>query len=259
LFVALIGALGLVLAGGAIGRGFRDARMAERYVSVKGVSEREVKADLALWPIPFVAANDDLALAQEQIVRSSEQIKSFLVRQGLDTAQAQLQTLRVTDRQANPYQTQEGGRRFIIRQTLIVRSTDPDRVLAASQRVGELVQGGVVLSSGEEYGPGGPTFLFTKLNDIKPAMIAEATSRARDPQWGQGRGWRVRGHGLPTRSAARPDGFAARRSAPPHRRGGRAPPGRRPERRRGGRRRGQGRARAGEGVPRGDGGVAGGR
>lgn len=180
LFVALIGALGLVLAGGAIGRGFRDARMAERYVSVKGVSEREVKADLALWPIPFVAANDDLALAQEQIVRSSERIKAFLVRQGLDTAQAQLQTLRVTDRQANPYQTQEGGRRFIIRQTLIVRSTDPDRVLAASQRVGELVQGGVVLSSGEEYGPGGPTFLFTKLNDIKPAMIAEATSRARE-------------------------------------------------------------------------------
>jgi hypothetical protein len=180
LFVALIGALGLVLAGGAIGRGFRDARMAERYVSVKGVSEREVKADLALWPIPFVAANDDLALAQEQIVLSSERIKSFLVRQGLDTAQAQLQTLRVTDRQANPYQTQEGGRRFIIRQTLIVRSTDPDRVLAASQRVGELVQGGVVLSSGEEYGPGGPTFLFTKLNDIKPAMIAEATSRARE-------------------------------------------------------------------------------
>lgn len=180
LFVALIGALGLVLAGGAIGRGFRDARMAERYVSVKGVSEREVKADLALWPIPFVAANDDLALAQEQIVRSSERIKAFLVRQGLDTAQAQLQTLRVTDRQANPYQTQEGGRRFIIRQTLIVRSTDPDKVLAASQRVGELVQGGVVLSSGEEYGPGGPTFLFTKLNDIKPAMIAEATSRARE-------------------------------------------------------------------------------
>ncbi|HET9512424.1 MAG TPA: SIMPL domain-containing protein, partial [Gemmatimonadales bacterium] len=172
LFVALIGALGLVLAGGAIGRGFRDARMAERYVSVKGVSEREVKADLALWPIPFVAANDDLALAQEQIVRSSERIKAFLVRQALDTAQAQLQTLRVTDRQANPYQTQEGGRRFILRQTLIVRSTDPDKVLAASQRVGELVQGGVVLSSGEEYGPGGPTFLFTKLNDIKPAMIA---------------------------------------------------------------------------------------
>lgn len=180
LYVALIGAVGLVFAGGAIGRGFRDARLAERYVSVKGVSEREVRADLALWPIPFVAANDDLALAQAQIARSTDQIKRFLAAQNLDTAQAQLQTLRVTDRQANPYQAGEGGRRFIIRQTLILRSTEPDRVLAASQRVGELVQAGVVLSSGEEYGPGGPTFLFTKLNEIKPAMIAEATSRARE-------------------------------------------------------------------------------
>ncbi|HEX9895021.1 MAG TPA: SIMPL domain-containing protein [Gemmatimonadales bacterium] len=180
LYVALIGAIGLVLAGAAIGRGFSDARLAERYVSVKGVSEREAKANLALWPIPLVAANDDLALAQTQVARSTERIKAFLVQHGLDTSQAQLQALRVTDRQANPYQAGEAGRRFIIRQTLILRSTEPDKVLAASQRVGELVQAGVVLSSGEEYGPGGPTFLFTNLNEIKPAMIAEATSRARE-------------------------------------------------------------------------------
>ena len=50
----------------------------------------------------------------------------------------------------------------------------------ARQRIGELVQTGVVLSSGEEYGPGGPTFLFTKLNEIKPAMIAQATRNARE-------------------------------------------------------------------------------
>ncbi|MFO0094271.1 MAG: SIMPL domain-containing protein, partial [Gemmatimonadaceae bacterium] len=51
---------------------------------------------------------------------------------------------------------------------------------AASQRVPELVRNGVVLSSGQEYGGGGPTFVFTKLNALKPAMIAEATARARE-------------------------------------------------------------------------------
>jgi uncharacterized protein len=62
-----------------------------------------------------------------------------------------------------------------------VRSTDPAQVLAASQRVGELVTAGVVLSSGGDYGPGGgPTFVFTKLNALKPPMIAEATARARE-------------------------------------------------------------------------------
>ena len=180
LFVALIVALALVLAGGAIGRGFSNARLADRFVSVKGVAEREAQADLALWPIPFVAADDDLAVAQASINATTRKIRAFLVAQGLDTAQAQLGSLRVTDRQANPYQAGEAGRRFIVRQVLIVRSTDPQKVLAASQRIGELVQTGVVLSSGEEYGPGGPTFLFTKLNEIKPAMIAEATSRARE-------------------------------------------------------------------------------
>ena len=61
-----------------------------------------------------------------------------------------------------------------------MRSTQPERVLAASQRVGELVSAGVVLSSGGEYGTGGPTFVFTKLNALKPQMIAEATARARE-------------------------------------------------------------------------------
>ena len=148
LFVALIIALGLVLAGGAIGRGFSDARLSDRYVSVKGVAEREAKADLALWPIPFVAADDDLALAQARINETTRRIRAFLVAQGLDTSQAQLGSLRVTDRQANPYQAGEAGRRFIVRQVLIVRSTEPEKVLAASQRIGELVQAGVVLSSG---------------------------------------------------------------------------------------------------------------
>src|SRR5437899_12893111 len=76
---------------------------------------------------------------------------------------------------------ERGTTRYLIRQSLMVRSTDPAKVAAASQHVGQLVQAGVVLSSGEEYGAGGPTFVFTGLNSVKPAMIAEATSRAREP------------------------------------------------------------------------------
>ena len=61
----------------------------------------------------------------------------------------------------------------------MVRSDNPDRVRATSQKVGELVNSGVVLSSGPEWGPGGPTYVFRRLNDLKPSMIAEATSEAR--------------------------------------------------------------------------------
>jgi hypothetical protein len=61
----------------------------------------------------------------------------------------------------------------------MLRSTEPEKVLAASQRIGELVDAGVVFSSGNEYGGGGPTFLFKGLGELKPGMIAEATAQAR--------------------------------------------------------------------------------
>jgi hypothetical protein len=178
--VVLLIVLGLAAAGGLIGRGFTQARLGDRFVTVRGVAEQEVKADLALWPIQFSAADDDLVRAQSRIADGVRRTMVFLAAQGLDTTAAQLQTLRVTDRLANPYQQPGPGARFVLTQTLILRSTDPDRVVEASQRVGDLVRAGVVLSSGQEYGPGGPSFLFTRLNDVKPEMIAEATARARE-------------------------------------------------------------------------------
>jgi hypothetical protein len=67
-----------------------------------------------------------------------------------------------------------------VTQTVVVRSEAPRLVEAASQDIGPLVAGGVVLISGLEYGPGAPTFLYRGLNDVKPEMIAEATARARE-------------------------------------------------------------------------------
>ena len=61
----------------------------------------------------------------------------------------------------------------------MVRSSKPEVVMAASQRVSDLVAAGVVLSSSGEYGLGGPTFVFTRLNQLKPSMVAEATANAR--------------------------------------------------------------------------------
>ena len=174
-------ALGLSLAGWFVGHGFARGRSADRYVTVKGVSEREVRANLALWPLRIVATDNDLARAQARIAASVQEIRRFLVRNRVDTAGVELQGYEVNDAYANQFRSSdEVGNRYVIRQTVMVRSEQPDVVLAASQRVGELVDAGVVLSSGGEYGSGGPTFLFTQLNTLKPQMIAEATARARE-------------------------------------------------------------------------------
>jgi len=172
-------ALGVALAGWFIGHGFVSGRSVDRFVTVKGVSERDVKADLALWPLNVT--DNDLSRAQATLRRNSERVLEFLARYDIDTTSAELQGFRVTDLLAQRYGGDPNLRsRFIISQTIMVRSDDPDRILEASQNVGELVEAGVVLSSGEEWGPGGPTFLFTRLSDLKPEMIGEATAKARE-------------------------------------------------------------------------------
>ena len=170
--------VGVALGGALAGYGFAQGRVAERFVTVKGVSEREVQADLAVWPLQVIAADNDLEAANAQLARGLDGVRQFMARQGLDTTQIALTGYYVEDAAANQYATSVARNRFVIRQTLVLRSTEPAKVLAASQRVSELASAGVAISSAG--GTEGPTFLFTRLNDLKPEMIAEATARARE-------------------------------------------------------------------------------
>lgn len=177
---SVILAIAIVLAGLCIGGGFARMRTADRYVTVKGIAEREVRADLAIWPIHLIAADNDLNRAHTQLENNRAQVYQFLVKQRIDTTQVALQDFSVTDANTNQYRNERAANRYVIQQTLVVRSTNPDVVLAASQHLADLVNAGVVLSSGEQYGNGGPTFVFTGLTKLKPAMIGEATAHARE-------------------------------------------------------------------------------
>jgi len=109
-----------------------------------------------------------------------EDTRAFLRDVGVSDDQISVQSFRVRDTQAELYGGGPAPNRFIITQTLMVRSETPGTLASAAQRVGELVQSGVVLTSGQEYGPGGPVFIFSGLNGLKPEMLAEATERARE-------------------------------------------------------------------------------
>jgi len=179
---ALVLAVGIASGGFFAGSGFARGRVADRYVEVKGVAEREVKADLALWPLRLMAAGNDLGATQAEIARHATRVYAFLQRHGLDTTQIEIQGNEVSDALANQYAGDRQIRaRYVVSQTLMIRSANVDLVLAASAKVGDLIGSGVVLSSDRGgYGASGPTFLFTKLNDLKPGMIREATGKARE-------------------------------------------------------------------------------
>lgn len=171
-------ALAIALAGFVVAGGIQRFRIADRYVTVKGVAERDVEANVGIWPLRFTAANNDLSLARQKIEADRVSVLRFLRRHGVDSSQVQLQRYEVVDDAANPYRG--GGpspNRFIVSMTLVARSTEPAKIAEASQAVGELVASNVVLQSGDYSG--GPTYVFSRLNDLKPAMLAEATRNAR--------------------------------------------------------------------------------
>jgi hypothetical protein len=172
---ALLLALGLLGAGYLVGHGFEVGRSTDRYVTVKGLAETFVAADLAVWPLRLTATGDDLGRVQEQIDAGLATITGFLREHEIEEDAIQPQRVEVTDLLAQPYRPEGAGdNRFILAQTVIVRTEQVDRVAELNQQTGELIRRGVVLVD-----TGGPTYLFTRLNDIKPELLAEATRNAR--------------------------------------------------------------------------------
>lgn len=171
-------ACGIATAGTMISMGLKEFRSYDRYVSVKGLATRDVTADIALWPVAYTETGNDLAALQNVMDERAKTIKAFLLANGISAEKTEMQQLNVQDLLAQSYR-QEGAAssRYILTQTVLVRTDDIAAVAKAAQNVGDLVRQGVVLA---QTGNNGPTYLFTKLNDIKPAMIAEATQNARD-------------------------------------------------------------------------------
>jgi len=160
--------VGLVLGGYLLGDGLTRARQADRSVTVRGLAEREVMADLATWTIAYSATAQDLASAQASVDRDSRAIRGFFGELGFPA-----EALQPTGVNVSQY-TENGTPKFTMRQRMTLRSDDIKRAQDAVRRQFELVRRGVVLEEGS-----GMSFTFTGLNAIKPDMVAEATKDAR--------------------------------------------------------------------------------
>jgi uncharacterized protein len=174
---ALLLAIGLIVGGWVLGSQIKATRLSDRFVTVKGLVERKVKSDLAVWPLTFKGAGDDLALLYAKTEADKKTVLQFLADQSIQTSEIELGVIRVVDTQAQEY---GGGNRaphrYIVEQQITVRTGRVDQVAAAAQKTILLLQKGIVLSGN----PGqGLTYKFTGLNSIKPDMITEATRNAR--------------------------------------------------------------------------------
>lgn len=166
-------AVGLLGAGLAIGNGVVNAQVGNRQVTVRGVAERNVTADLAVLTLHFTTAGDDLDALKGKIDGDLAKVRTFLREQGYPDDAVTVGRLEVTDNKANAYQPQENVLHYSVGQGVTVRTKDVARVAQTDRALDQLIRQDVLLDFTA------PTYVFTKLNDVRPSMIAEATASAR--------------------------------------------------------------------------------
>ena len=169
-------ALGLVWGGSYVKDAAHVWREANRTVTVKGLAEREVQANVALWPLHYSVTADELSALQAELADDERTIRAFLDDHGFDAANISVTPPQVQDRYSSNYGNSRPDERYSGEATVLLRTSRVAEVKAAMPRASELVREGVLLSPNYEYRT---EFLFTDLERIKPDMIAEATADAR--------------------------------------------------------------------------------
>ena len=170
----------IVLAGYFIGNMHKTGKKYDRFVQVKGLSEREVNADLAVWPINITLTANDLAALKKNIEAQNEEVYNFFIDQGFEKSELTKGSTNISDARANIYNTnaQNSQFRYVAISEFTVRTNDINKLQEALSASLELMSKGILLGSKNTWRP--IEYVFTGLNELKPSMIEEATKNARE-------------------------------------------------------------------------------
>lgn len=173
---AAVLALGITLAGVFVYCGLKAISGRDRIVSVRGLSEREVKANKVTWPISYQLTGNDLQAIYAEINEKNEVIKKFLAAGGIKTDEISVNAPQITDNFVSGYRDKDNvSDRYSVTNVIVVASKQVDVVRGLIPRMGELLTQGIATSE-----DGYVQYEFTELNSIKPTMIEEATQNARE-------------------------------------------------------------------------------
>lgn len=176
---AVIIALGLVVMGLALRNGMVTFKDMDRRITVKGLAEREIKADKVTWPLVYKELGNDPSEMYDLLEKKNAKVVAFLKSAGVKIEDISVNPPVISDRQADNYGNEIMNYRYKATSVITVTSSEVDKVRTLMRRQSELMKQGIALVS-EEYGNNNSiVYEFTKLNEVKPAMIEEATKNAR--------------------------------------------------------------------------------
>ena len=167
----------------------RDFRSADRFVEVKGLAEREVMADLAIWPVSYMVSANTLDGLSTELERNDEAVLAYLASHGFEGSEISRTPPRINDQWSQAYGTQRPDTRYTAERTLTLRTGKVADTRTALQEATRLLEDGVVdrgVLPGPLSGPGSPGPLARR-SRVRPGSVFSS-----GPEWrrrGPGR-WR---------------------------------------------------------------------
>ena len=170
--------VGLVVLGMMFPRAVEKYRSYDRTVNVKGLCEKEVKADKVIWPVVYKVMANDIQSIYDQTDKSNAVIVEYLKAGGIDASEITVSVPQISDKFANEYGNNDRAYRYIATNVITVCTDKVDDVLGLMSKQSDLLKRGIVTGGNTWENP--VEFKYEGLNEIKPAMIEEATMNARE-------------------------------------------------------------------------------
>lgn len=164
--------LGLVVAGFFVRSGISSLSQTAS-VSVKGYAERDIISDLAIWNGRVSVSSPTLKEGFMLIKQQTDKVVEYLIKNNFKPEEIQLST--ITQYEDIEYFPAGGNRKigYKFTQQVSIQGADIDKIIFIADKSTELILEGIDFESQQIQ------YLYTKLDDLKIDMLAEATNDAK--------------------------------------------------------------------------------
>jgi len=175
-FIGLFIAIGLALSGYFIGQTMYNAKVALNTAEAKGLAERRVKADRANWNIGYTVKGKERSEISEMYNKAEQHqqtIVKILKDNGFDDNEIAIGVLDYRYQEFRDENNKLVDQGHSLYGNITVETQKVEQVSKARSNVSRLIARGIDIKNMA------PVYSFTKLNEIKPDMLSEATKNAR--------------------------------------------------------------------------------
>jgi len=174
--VALVVSAGISTCGYFIGRTLYNAKVGINTAEVKGLAERRVQADRAYWKIQYTVSGPgsaQVAKLYEKSESDQAQIIQLLIDSGFDKSEISPGVINYQKKEFRDENQKLVEERHVLVGAINVETNNVRLLSDVRAKLNKLIAQGLDIQNNA------PAYYFTKLNQIKPEMVKEATTNAR--------------------------------------------------------------------------------